>query len=383
MPSPLTEQDKNPEIKWITIIPTHRVNHLERCLASIVSQRTKPSRVIIIKDASIKGSHQIRFDDIIKEFIQKWHWSDYDRYSPPHITIINSHLSGALNAFKQCYHQMEVFASIKPIQPNQKTFFHILEDDTWYMDYSVIKDAKKELSQTGAGFQYLRVVDMYNDTYRYSDSVINVFGDPKDLPLKFPEDRILDTCGMVISISTHEELQRLSTFNKIIKDLGFCLCADEFAYRWFRSSSKIAITSDVQRIVSLIHPEQVSASGFVIQDHQLLWEDAFKLFKGIKPSGIKHETYINLIHHLKLVFNVTGLRADTYPFAKPFKVTQTLRKQIRFYKKILVLPPEVFKSELYMAMMHADNTDIMRYIIDFDLDNYSIDINPYLKENLK
>lgn len=377
MPGPLTEQDENPEISWITIIPTHRPKHLERCLASIVSQRTKPSRVIIIKDASIRDSYQTHFDDIIKEFIQRWKWSDYDNYSPPHITIINSHLSGALNAFKQCYHQMEVFTNITP---NQKTFFHILEDDTWYMDYTVIRDAKKELAQTNATFQYLRVVDKYSGTQKYSDKVINVFGDPKDLPLQFPEDRILDTCGMVISISTHEELQRLSTFNKIIKDLGFCLYADEFAYSWFRSQAQIAITSDVQRVVSLIHPEQVSATGFVLQDHQLLWEDAFK---GIKPSGIKHETYINLIHHLKLVFNVTGLRADTYPFAKPFKITQSIRKQIRFYKRILLLPSEEFKRELYMAMMEASNTDIMRYIIDFDLDNYSIDINPHLKENLK
>lgn len=374
MPSPLTEEDENPEINWITIIPTHRPKHLERCLASIVSQRTKPSRVIIIKDASIRDSYQTYFDDIIKEFIQRWKWSDYDNYSPPHITIINSHLSGALNAFKQCFHQMEVFTGLKP---NQKTFFHILEDDTWYMDYTVIRDAKKELAQTNATFQYLRVVDKYSGTQKYSDKVINVFGDPKELPLQFPEDRILDTCGMVISVSTHEELQRLSTFNKIIKDLGFCLYADEFAYSWFRSQAQIAITSDVQRVVSLIHPEQVSASGLIIQDNQLLWEDSFRI------KNNRHEKYLNLIHHLKMVFKMTGLRADTYPFAKPFKVTPMVRKQIKFYKRILVLPPESFKRELYMAMMEASNNDLIRFIIDLDLDKYNIDTNPYLKENLK
>lgn len=349
---------------YTIIVPTHRPEFLEKLIDNISHQFTKPDRIIFILDKATE--HQTNEIITNKRFL----FAELTK-----IYIIRSGLTGALNAFKQCFRQMEQFFDSKI-----DNYYMIMEDDVYFIGMSTFKYIKN------------MIID-YNKVYSIQNfDIINLpiidtdrngkleFGSSN--PLK-RQNNILDTCSCMYKFNILN-INLLQELNKKIKFLPYSLIADFFVYNYL-SNKQTSYELKLSKIclVSTIHPNQISNDKLSqLNESALLWNDEFRLGKlGRKDIWLQHLVSLRCAH--KYFGFGNGNKKINFEQIKIFDMS--IRKDIKKYKYILTLSLKEFRKELLNMMVHRRTQSIqnlMNYILNFDLNRPDLDINPYLKDNL-
>ena len=347
------------------IIPTHRPEFLNKSLNTILNQSIKPDRIIIIADIILKNG--------INEYVEKIRQS-YSKF--PKIIIIQSHLSGALNAFKQCFKQMEVF-----FNPKFNNYFQILEDDATFLTKNTFKFIKKHIDKKNPEFLYVNLIDKQNDNFLTEPNI------SFNISKYNPEDHsiILDTCGMIFNFNEYNK-HKIQLFNKIIKDLDYTLIADMFALKFFTHNLEFDI---IERscIQSIIHPNQISADLNIQPfENSIQWMHVFKKY-GIKDKFIKHDVYhqiiIRMLATVKHIQNMQHMQHDKVIVSlDEHKSEKPSFKCLRdFYRLLLIDNPFRFRDTIEFIKKYPNEILYIRNLSNL-VDKKSIEVNPYLMEKL-
>lgn len=359
-------------IEYNVIVPTHRPLFLKQCLESILNQKVKPDRVIVILDNTLKNV------DEAFQIISSFEQTLFPLY------VVHSETTGALNAFKNCFKTMEMFSG--SIQLNTKRYFHIMEDDCKYVSNYMVKYIKEILEKENIDFFYLPIIDYVVKEDKFKEDikidrstswlVKNKMPSSNKNPRQTEESLILDTCSMVFEITSIDQQNRLSNFNKIIKHLGYVLNADMYAYRYFIMGSKNPKRSNRHCVISYIHPDQISANlGAQVMDSQIEWIKAFRKFNGVITKQLKYEARLMQLFNIKALIKFFNINLENI---KPKKPTKDF---ITWYYGCQNLPGEVpsltsipyFKSGISYFIKE------LKWISEIEINEKDMDYSPYLK----
>lgn len=338
------------------IIPTHRPEFLESLIYSISEQFTKPDRIIFILDQATETETE--------ELIRKKKFL-FQGLHDTKIYIVRSGLTGALNAFKQCFRQMEQF-----YDKTKNNYYQIIEDDVSYLTKRSLKYITDFIKAEQPEFFYVNVIDRLDDEFitdiNFSDKIEYYDNSPDS-----KHSIILDTCGMVFCFND-QNYNKIRTFNKIIKNLSYTLIADSFAFQFFASNLKFKLLNKTC-IQSRIHNNQISANlESQIKENSIQWKREFKKH-GIFNNHIKFDTYNQFL--IKILSCIKYLNLDTR--------VEPIKPDYKFLKKLyLILINNSNLDTLLSFIINNQGYFVWFYNKSLEVDKQYIDINPYLKEKL-
>lgn len=341
------------------IVPTHRPEFLNNLINNISEQFTKPDRIIFILDKAT--------EDETEELIKKKKFL-FQGLQDTKIYIVKSGLTGALNAFKQCFKQMEQF-----YDKTKNNYYMIMEDDTKFFGMGSFKYIKNMIRDYGKVYKPPEFTEF---------SIINIpiIDTNKDGNLDIntltPNYTLLDTCSIMYKFN-ESNIQSLQELNKKIKSLPYTMIADLFIYNYFltRQTRQTELRLSKICIISTIHPNQISNNlNAQIFESSLLWEKEFKIGKSIRK-----DIWLQHLLSLKCIYTYLMMDMDSYERKPKLEISKS-KKLIKEYKKLLELPSDKFLIEVYNFLF--ENSEIICFLNEFNFDDKDIDINPYLKEKL-
>lgn len=334
------------------IIPTHRKDFLIELLKNLETQIIKPDRIILIIDIIFREEFESSF--AIKELITR-----IEKFFQ--CIIINSHLTSAINAFKNCFIQMEVFTDI-----NKDNYFQIIEDDVRFFSKGSIKYIKNYIINNNPEFLYVKLIDILNNKF------INTFEISNKISKYDKESHsiVLDTCGMIFKFNKNN-LNKISTFNKIIKDLDYTLIADAFALNYFTHNLEFNIIEKIC-IISNIHKNQISAKRDIqLEENSIQWKFIFKKY-GINNKNIKYDVYAQFVIRIISVIKECNIELTEHSIKPTFGFIRKL------YKISISNSPS--KQKDFLNLFY-NNLEIITWIYkkSLEIDKKWLEVNPFLK----
>ena len=355
------------EISFNIIIPTHRPNFLDEALESINKQTKKPTRIIIIVDAC---TNKNQVHDVL---------NNYDL----NYTVIWSHLTGAVNAFKACFRAMEMFSNGK-----EKNYFHIIEDDVKYLTKGSLKHIWNSLDSFQPDVLLLNMVDV--DQNGFLGGIKVPLNEPQRIDINmeygltlFSEYNI-DTCAVVLGITSFEHLKVLNTFNKLIKDSEFVLTADSYMVHYFVSQFKNIYLQPNTSVSSFIHKDQVSSDFYtLLKNSHKQWLGLFKnyltpaLYKKLKLES-RYQIFTGILvaifyYGIKF-YGIKGMGIE------PKKPSKSFISKFYWYHetKHCINKRTHFKVDNYEHFL-MNHLEELQYIIRLNVNMDEVDVSPFVK----
>lgn len=348
--------------RYILIIPTHRPNYLKNLLLSITKQKIYPDKIYIINDYHYNTKNNL---NLINNII-------IDNFPNLEIVeIIDSTSlfgSGAINAFKNCFKIAE-FDYNSNLHNKEVSYYHIMEDDTEFLRTKAIK-CYKELLDSNIDFIYSPLVDMMGNKVINGDLIINK---PAFIPDSIP-DTILDTCSIIFNG------KYLHEFNHYLKDKEYVLNGDMYFYVWFLLNSKNPLQINETFIKSNIHDNQITSNLYLqtLNSGYYWYIDFIKLIGNLSKKEskllkqLKTENRLMINYSIRAIINYHKIKIPVdIPSTKP--PISTLKKILSYHKQGII------NCEFGYVSFLRSNINIIRWLLNINIDNNQIDYHPNLK----
>lgn len=355
------------EISFNIIIPTHRPNFLGDALESIDKQIKKPTRIIIIVDVC---ANKNQVQDVL---------NNYDL----NYIVIWSHLTGAVNAFKACFRAMEMFSNGK-----EKNYFHIIEDDVKYLTKGSLKHIWNSIDSCQPDVLLLNMVDI--DQNGFLGEIKVALHEPQRIDINTNYGLTLfsgyniDTCAIVLGITSMEHLKALNTFNKLIKDSEFVLTADSYMVHYFVSQFKNIYLQSNTSVSSFIHKDQISSDFYaLLKNSHKQWLGLFKkyltpvLYKKLKLES-RYQIFTGILVAL-FYYNIKfyGIKGMGI---KPKKPSKSFISKFYWYHetKHLINIKTQIQIDNYEHFLR-NHLGELQYIIGLNVNMDEVDVSPFIK----
>lgn len=266
-------------LKYIIVIPTHRIEFLKKNLESIMDQTIKPDLIIGIDDTDDIGTDS-RITKIEELFIKVSQTIPIAYYNKNDKILEKTILkNGPMRAFTNIFLCLEDTISnfkLQEASDSNEYLIHILEDDCYYLRKTAIEKIINQHKKFNTDLYRLNLVENQDDIQRALNETLKN-------PNKVRTDinytsELIDTSGFIFKY----DKKIIEQINNYLESKQYTLSADvyifEILFNYF--SKKFADLNSIL-IFSTQHPLQVSRKF----DNDLN-DDSHNWLYDLKPFGI-------------------------------------------------------------------------------------------------